>query len=98
MSLIEEVFANTGLLIAEDCRDSEEIHYSRRGERSTDAIKIIVLKNGSCKLLIEITGKNSERYTYEHDSIISACAMFEALHTFRDECVKPFIDSINDNI
>lgn len=98
MNIIEEVFANTGLLIAEDCRDCDEIHYSRRGDRSTDAIKLIVLRTGNKRFLVEITGKNEERYIYEHELVESAYAMFEALHTFRDECVKPYIDGINSNL
>ena len=44
----------------------------------------------------EITGQ--EVAVYEHQSLELACAMFEALHLYRDLAVKPFLIQANEMI
>lgn len=65
-------------------------------ERSTDAIRLDISKK---RFLVEVYPAemlDEEIAIYVHDTLEQACAMFEALHFYRDKAIKPFIQHLNE--
>ncbi|KZX73944.1 hypothetical protein A3715_35875 [Oleiphilus sp. HI0009] len=67
-------------------------------QASTDAVRLVVSPDNFMVEIFpaEITGE--EVAVYEHDSLERACAMFEAIHLYRDLAVKPFLAQANEMI